>query len=92
MATVQRHVSKLTGAVSYSAQVRTKGRRPEFATFPNRKDAREWAASVESAIRENRHFPHAAAKRTSFDKLAEDYISTILPEFDPKGGRRVKSS
>jgi len=49
MATIQRHVSKLTGAVSYSAQVRTKGRRPEFATFPNRKDARDWGPAARSA-------------------------------------------
>jgi integrase len=85
MATIQRHVSKRTGAVTYSAQVRTKGRRPEFATFPNRKDAKEWGASIEAAIRENRHFPHAAAKRTNFDSLAEDYVATVLPDFDPKG-------
>jgi hypothetical protein len=47
-----------------------KGRSAETAIFPNRKQAKEWAASTESAIRENRNFPHAAAKRTSFDALA----------------------
>ena len=84
MASMQRVVSPLTGEVSYRAQVRKKGRRAESATFPNRKEAKEWAASIETAIRENRHFPHAAAKRTSFDALAEDYIATLLAEFDPK--------
>jgi hypothetical protein len=83
MASIQRVVSPLTGEVSYRAQVRKKGGRAESAT-PNRKEAREWAASIETAVRENRHFPHSAAKRTSFDALAEDYIKTVLAEFDGK--------
>jgi integrase len=84
MASIQRVVSPLTGEVSYRAQVRKKGRRAESATFPNRKEAREWAASIETAIRESRHFPHTAAKRTGFDALAEDYITTVLADFDAK--------
>jgi integrase len=84
MAHIQRHVSKLTGAVTYSAQVRKKGRKPEFATFPNRKEAKDWAASIEAAIREGRHFPNAQAKRTNFDALAQDYVDTVLAEFDAK--------
>ncbi|HVN45526.1 MAG TPA: hypothetical protein VMT66_09735 [Steroidobacteraceae bacterium] len=43
-----------------------------------------WAESLESAIREGRHFPHAAAKRTSFDALAKDYVETVLAEFAAK--------
>ena len=82
MASIQRVVSPLTNEVSYRAQVRKKGRRAESATFPSLKEAREWAGSLEAAIRENRHFPHAAAKRTSFDALAKDYSETVLPEFD----------
>ena len=70
--------------MTYRAQVRKKGRSAESATFPNRKEAKEWAASIEAAIRENRYFPHAAAKRTSFDALAEDYMVTVLAEFDAK--------
>ena len=84
MATIQRIVSPLTGEVIYRAQVRKKGRSAESANFPSRKEAKEWAASIESAIRENRYFPHAAAKRTSFDALAEDYVATVLTEFDAK--------
>jgi integrase len=84
MAHIQRRVSRLTGEVTYRAHVRRKGRSAETAIFPNRKEAKEWAASIESAIRENRYFPHAAAKRTSFDALAVDYVSTVLADFDPK--------
>ena len=82
MASIQRIVSPLTKDVSYRAQVRVKGRSSEAATFPNRKEAEAWAASIETAIREGRHFPHAAAKRTSFDALAKDYAETVLVEFD----------
>jgi integrase len=84
MASIQRIVSPLSGEVSYRVQVRRKGRSPESARFPNRKEAVAWAESLESAIREGRHFPHAAAKRTSFDALAQDYIESVLREFDSK--------
>jgi hypothetical protein len=84
MASIQRVVSPLAGEASYRAQVRKKGRRKESATFSNRKEAREWAASIEPAIRESRHFLRAAAKRKGFDALAEDYIKTLLAEFDGK--------
>jgi integrase len=82
MASIQRIVSPLTKDVAYRAQVRVKGRAAQSATFPNRKEAEAWAASIETAIREGRHFPHAAAKRTSFDALAQDYAKTVLVEFD----------
>jgi integrase len=82
MASIQRIVSPLTKDVSYRAQVRVKGRSSESATFPSRKKAEAWAASIETAIREGRHFPHAAAKRTSFDALAKDYAETVLADFD----------
>lgn len=84
MASIQRIVSPLTGEVSYRAQVRVKGRTSESATFPRKEEAKAWAASIETAIREGRHFPHAAAKRTSFDALAKDYVETVLAEFDDK--------
>jgi len=58
-------------------QVRPKGRVPESATFPNVKEAKAWAVSIEAAIREARHFPYAAARRTSFDALAKDYAETV---------------
>ncbi len=82
IASIQRIVSPLTKDVSYRAQVRVKGRSSESATFPNRKEAEAWAASIETAIRERRHFPHAAAKRISFDALAKDNAETVLVEFD----------
>src|ERR1044072_619733 len=84
MASIQRIVSPLTGDVSYRAQVRVKGRAAESATFPNKKEAQEWAGSIETAIRQGKHFPHAAARRTTFDALAKDYTETVLAEFSEK--------
>jgi integrase len=84
VASIQRLVSTRTGEISYRVQVRPKGRVPETATFPNLKEARAWAVSIEAAIREARHFPYAAARRTSFDSLAKDYAETVLAEFGTK--------
>jgi hypothetical protein len=84
VAAIQRLVSLRTQEVTYRAQVRANGRAPESANFPNLKEAKAWAISVEAAIREARHFPHAAARRTSFDALAKDYAETVLSKFNEK--------
>jgi len=57
MASIQRIKSELTGAISYRVQVRVKGRPAQLETFPNKREAERWAQSVESAVREQRHFP-----------------------------------
>ena len=79
MASIQRIVSRITGAVSYRAQVRAKGRAPDGKTFPNRKEAQQWAQSLEAAIRENRYFPHQKASRTLFAEVVNRYRDTVLP-------------
>ncbi len=84
MASIQRIISPLTNTIAYRVQVRVKGQRAQSETFPNRREAEQWASSVEAAIRERRHFPHAAARPTSFDALAKDYTETVLAEFDTK--------
>jgi integrase len=80
MASIQRIVSPLTKAISYRAQVRVKGRPAQSETFPNIKEAKAWAASTESAIREGRHFPHLRSKRTMFAELVQRYRDTIVKE------------
>jgi integrase len=84
MASIQRIVSPLTKDVSYRAQVRVRGRRSESATFTSRAKAESWAKSIESAIEDGRHFPHAAARRTSFDALCADYVKTVLADWEKK--------
>jgi len=65
---------------SYRAQVRVKGRPALSETFPSKKEAENWAASVESAIREGRHFPHLKSKRTQFAELVQRYRDTVMKE------------
>jgi integrase len=71
--------TKEGGKPAYRAQIRMRGR-SESETFPNRREALAWAASIETAIREGKHYPHAAAKRTSFDALVKDYTASMLGE------------
>jgi integrase len=81
MATITKVPStKEGGKPSYRAQVRFKGRN-DSQSFPNRREALAWAAKVETEIREGKHFPNAASRRTTFDKLIEDYTRTKLAEF-----------
>ena len=75
MASIQRIVSPLTGVVSYRAQVRVKGRVSESETFPNRKEAKDWAASIETAVQRgatSRTPKHAARALTRWLQTISD--------------------
>jgi integrase len=74
MASIQRIASPLTGEISYRAQVRVKGQKAQSQTFPNRKEAQQWANSIETSIRENRFFPQAKATRLTFRSIVERYL------------------
>ena len=50
-----------------------------MATFRRKTDAQRWAQSIEAAIREGRHFPHAAARRHTIAELIERYEREVLP-------------
>lgn len=78
MASIQRITSPLTGEISYRAQVRVKGRASESRTFTNQKDARAWAAALETAISDNRNFPGRRAQRTGFAELIQRYRDTVM--------------
>jgi integrase len=80
MASIQRLVSPLTSAVSYRVQVRVKGRSAQSETFPNLKEAKAWAASLETAAREDRNFPNLRARRTKFVDLVDRYRKTVMCE------------
>ena len=80
MASIQRLTSPFSGRVSYRVQIRLKGHPGQSETFRARKDAQRWASSIESAILEGRHFPHARSQRISFAALAQRYRASILGE------------
>jgi integrase len=90
VASIQRLISRRTGEVTYRAQVRLKGKPPVGKTFPNRKEAKEWAGALEAAVREHRYFPHARASRTTFAEVAKRYRERTLAEM-PARNRRVRS-
>ena len=56
----------------------------ESATFPLKSEAVEWATDIEAKIRQAKHFPHAAARRTEFDALAKSYVENALDDMDKK--------
>jgi integrase len=68
------------GGKSYRVKVRLRGYPPQTATFERLTDAKKWAQSIESAIREGRHFKTSEAKRHTFNELAERYINFVLPQ------------
>jgi integrase len=91
MASIQRIKSPLTGVISYRAQVRVKGQPAKSETFPNRKEAEQWAGGLESAIREHRHHPHLAAGKTSFQAAVTRYLTTVVNESDALDQRTRKT-
>lgn len=67
------------GLVHYRAVVRLKGARPQCATFERKTDALKWVQKVEAAIRENRHFDSAQARRRTFASIVDEYLANFAP-------------
>ncbi|GAB4260122.1 MAG: site-specific integrase [Methylomicrobium sp.] len=82
--------TKQTGEIYYTVQVRLKGYPVQTASFERLTDARKWAQSVESAIREGRHFKTSEAKRHTFQDVFERYIRDVLPQ-KPKSMDKQKA-
>src|SRR4051812_34716644 len=74
------------GKTSYRVKVRLKGFPVQSATFERVTDARKWAQSTESAIRENRHFKTSEAKRHTLADMIARYVRDVLPS-KPKNAR-----
>jgi integrase len=89
MASIQTIKSRLTGAISYRAQVRVTGKPTQSETFPNKKEAQRWAQGIEVAIRENRHHPHLAAGKTSFADVAKRYLETVVHDAKDLRARKI---
>lgn len=72
MASIEKRTTA-DGATSYRVKVRKKGYPTETATFNRLTDAKAWAAKIEAAIKEGRHFHMSAAKRHTLADLIERY-------------------
>lgn len=78
MASIEKRTTQ-DGKTTYRVKIRLKGQPTESASFERLTDAKKWAASTESAIRENRHFKTTAAKRHTLAELIDRYIKEVLP-------------
>ena len=67
------------GKKVYRVRVRLKGQPTERATFDRLTDARKWAGSIESSIREGRHFKTAEAKKHTLGEIVDRYLRDVLP-------------
>ena len=79
MASITKRASD-EGDVSYFVRVRLKGYPLQTATFKRLTDARKWAASTESAIREGRYFKTNEAKRHTLAEAIERYQKDVMPK------------
>lgn len=66
------------GKTSYRVKVRMKGFPIETATFDRLTDAKAWAATIEAAMKEGRHFKVSHAKRHTLNELIERYTPMAL--------------
>jgi len=78
MATIVERVSN-SGEKSYQVKVRLKGFPVQTDTFKRITDAKKWAQSTESAIREGRHFKTTESKKHTFGDMIDKYIKSVLP-------------
>ena len=78
MASIEKRKSK-NGEVTYRVKVRMKGFLDQTATFPRLTDARKWAESTQSGIREGRYFKTVEAKRHTVTEMIERYCKDVLP-------------
>jgi integrase len=67
------------GKTTYRVKIRIKGHPPQSASFDRLTDARRWAQSTESAIREDRYFKTAEAKRHTLSEAIARYKSEVMP-------------
>lgn len=91
MASIRKLISVRTGEVSFRAQVRVKGRPSQSANFPTKREAKEWAESLQTAIREAPYHPHLRGVRTTFaEPVAQYETSAAFLKLKPDGQRARK--
>ena len=82
MATIRERTTK--NGKRYHVQVRLRGYPTVTASFPRLTDARNWAASQESAIREGRTVTTAEARRRTLGEAIDRYLDSVLPSLQAK--------
>lgn len=77
------------GPYQYQAQVRRKGYPVQTRTFETKRDAEDWASTVESEMRRGVFLDRSEAERTTLGEILERYRTEITPE---KRGWRAENS
>jgi len=78
MATYRTRTAK-DGTVSVQVQVRKAGFPPQGATFPNKRLAKAWAATIEAAMVEGRHFKGTEGRKRTIADAIERWRAEVLP-------------
>jgi len=78
MATIRKRVGKK--ATTYRVEICLMGFPAQNASFRRLTDAKRWAQHTESAIRENRYFKTAQARKHTLGQLIDRYIREELPK------------
>lgn len=87
MATITKRPGR-DGQPAYRVEVRLKGHPIQRATFDRLTDARRWAASIESAIKEGRHFKTTEAKKHTVADVIDRYTRDVLPKKRDRATRK----
>lgn len=88
MASIEKRTAN-NGATTYRVLIRLKGHPVQSATFERLTDARRWAASTESAIREGRHFEVSESRKRTVSDLIRQYRADMLPRLESANTRQV---
>ena len=67
------------GKKTFLVRIRMKGNPDATASFDRRTDARIWASTTETAMREGRYIKTNDAQKHSLSDLVERYIIEVLP-------------
>lgn len=76
-----REITRKDGTISYHAEIRMKGHKPERGSFRTRTKAKEWIQDTESAIRDGRHFKTRESKRHTVGEMLDRFINQWLSKF-----------
>lgn len=83
MASIRERINS-KGEKTYHVQVRVQGYPPQTKTFKSKSYAKQWAAYVESELREGRYLPRVEAQKHTVKEFLEKYCDEVLIPHKPK--------
>lgn len=83
MATIRERIDS-AGKKTYHVQIRLRGFPPQTQSFSSKTVAKQWAAQVETELREGRYLPRAQALRHTVKEMLEEYRKRVLIPLKPQ--------